>query len=227
MMIKETDQMIQGLARAVRPARPLPGPHIRAAVWLVISLSYITAILILMPAGHNILAQLPNPSFAIEQGATLCTGVAAAIAAFITIIPGRAARWAALPLLPLTIWLGSLAPACMREFSHIGLQAFWMPHSLWCVPAMVVFGTVPAIAMVVMIRRGAPLTPHLTAALAGLAAAGIGNLGVRLVHPEDVSVMLIVWHIGGVMGLSAIAASAGRLLLNWRSITAASQNTLQ
>ena len=46
-------------------------------------------------------------------------------------------------------------------------------------------------------------------------------------HAEDVSVMLIVWHIGGVMGLAALAASAGRLLLNWRSITAASENAVQ
>ena len=221
MMTRDTEQMIQGLARSVRPVRRLPGPHIRAAVWLVISLSYITAILILMPADHHILAQLSNPSFAVEQAATLCTGVAAAIAAFITIIPGCAPRWGALPLFPLSIWLASLAPACMQEFSQIGLHAFLKPHSLWCVPAMVLFGAVPAVVMVVMIRRGAPLTPHLTAALGGLAAAGIGNLGVRLVHPEDVSVMLIVWHIGGVMGLAALAASAGRLLLNWRSITAA------
>jgi hypothetical protein len=227
MMTKETEEMIQGLARAARPVRPLPGPHIRAAVWLVISLGYITAILILMPAGHNILSQLSNPSFAIEQAATLSTGVAAAIAALITIIPGRTPRWSALPLLPLMIWLATLAPPCMREFKEIGLQAFLMPHSLWCVPAMVMFGTVPAVAMVMMIRRGAPLTPHLTAALGGLAAAGIGNVGVRLVHPEDVSVMLIVSHIGGVMALSALAAGAGRLFLNWRSITAASKNAVQ
>lgn len=226
-MTQETELMIQGLARAARPVRPLPGSHIRAALWLVISLSYITGILILMPAGHNVLAQLTNLPFAIEQVATLSTGIAAAFAAFMTTIPGRSPRWAALPLFPLTIWLASLAPACMREFSQLGLQAFARPHSLWCVPVMVVFGAVPAVAMVVMIRRGAPMTPHLSAALGGLAAAGIGNLGVRLVHPEDVSVMLIVWHIGGVIALSALAASAGRLLLNWASITAASQNAAQ
>ncbi len=226
-MTEETEQMIQGLARDARPVRPLHGPHIRAALWLIISLSYITAILILMPAGHNILAQFSNQAFAIEQAATLSTAIAAAIAAFITIIPGRSPRWAALPLFPVSIWLASLAPACMLEFSQIGLQAFMTPHSLWCVPVMAVFGAVPAIAMIVMIRRGAPMTPHLSAALGGLAAAGIGNLGVRLVHPEDVSVMLIVWHIGGVMALSALAASAGRLLLNWASITAASQNAAQ
>jgi hypothetical protein len=49
---------------------------------------------------------------------------------------------------------------------------------------------------------------------------------VRLVHPEDVSVMLIVWHMGGVMGLSALAAGVGQLLLNWRSLTASSQNAV-
>jgi hypothetical protein len=227
MMTEETEQMIHGLAQTVRPVRPIPRPCIRAAVWLVVSLSYIAVILILMPAGHNVLAQLSNPLFAVEQASTLSTGVAAAIAAFITIIPGRAQGWAALTLFPLSIWLASLAPGCMREFSQIGIHAFLMPHSSWCVPAIVVFGAVPAIAMVVMIRRGAPLTPHLTAALGGLAAAGIGNLGVRLIHPEDVSAMLIVWHIGGVMGLSALAASAGRLLLNWRSITAASENAVR
>jgi hypothetical protein len=50
--------------------------------------------------------------------------------------------------------------------------------------------------MTVMLQRGAPLTPHVTAALGGLAAAGIGNCGVRVIHPEDVSIMLVVWHIG-------------------------------
>src|SRR5579884_3803052 len=119
-MTQDTEQMIQGLAQDARPVRPLPRPHIRAALWLVISLSYILAIVMLMPAGHDRLAQFSNPAFAVEQAATLSTAIAAAMAAFITIIPGRSPRWAALPLLPLSIWLASLAPACMLEFSQIG-----------------------------------------------------------------------------------------------------------
>ena len=84
-----------------------------------------------------------------------------------------------------------------------------------CLPSIVLLGTVPAVVMAVMLRRGAPLTPYLTAALGGFAAAGIGNAGVRLVHPEDVSVMLLVWHVGSVMALSILAGSAGRYLLKW------------
>jgi hypothetical protein len=70
-----------------------------------------------------------------------------------------------------------------------------------------------------MLRRGAPLTPSSTAALAALAAAGIGNFCVRLVHAEDVSLMLVVWHVGGMFLLTAATAAAGRRLLNWKSIT--------
>jgi hypothetical protein len=71
-----------------------------------------------------------------------------------------------------------------------------------------------------MLRRGAPLTPHLTATLGGLAAAGIGNFGLRFVHTQDASVTVLVWQLGSVFFLSALAGWVGHLLLNWRSITA-------
>ena len=72
--------------------------------------------------------------------------------------------------------------------------------------------------MALMLRRGAPLTPHLTAALGGLAAAGLANVGVRIIHSEDVSVMLLVWHVGSVIVLSALAGSIGHYFLKWPSV---------
>ena len=44
---------------------------------------------------------------------------------------------------------------------------------------------------------------------------------------QDITIMLLVWHIGGVFALSALAAVAGRYLMNWRSITSASQSAAQ
>jgi Negative regulator of sigma F len=58
-----------------------------------------------------------------------------------------------------------------------------------------------------------------------LAAAGLANFFLRLFHPEDVTVMLLCWHVGGVFLLSALAASVGEYLLNWGSVTDASENT--
>jgi hypothetical protein len=95
----------------------------------------------------------------------------------------------------------------------LSLQPDW-----FCFPAIVLVGAIPAIAMAVMLRRGAPLTPHMTTALGGLAAAGLGNFGLRLFHPQDASVMVLVWQMGTVFILTAMTAWVGRYLLNWRSI---------
>jgi len=178
-----------------------------------------------MPARHDLSSNLSDPTFVIEQIAALATGAAAAVAAFASVVPGRNRKWVLLPVLPFAIWLGSLGPACMQELRRFGLEALPLRHSLWCFPAIVLLGAIPALAMTVMLRPGAPLTPHVTAALGGLAAAGIGNFGVRIIHPEDVSVMLLVWHVGGVTVLCALAAKVGSYLFNWRAIIAASRNT--
>jgi len=71
-----------------------------------------------------------------------------------------------------------------------------------------------------MLRRGAPLTPHITSALGGLAAAGLGNFGLRLFHSQDASLMVLVWQVGTVFILTIMLAWAGQYLLNWRSIVA-------
>jgi hypothetical protein len=74
--------------------------------------------------------------------------------------------------------------------------------------------------MVVMLRRGAPLTPRVTVALGTLAVAALGNFGLRIFHIGDVSVMVLVWHFGGLALISVLAGQIGRRVLNWRFVTA-------
>lgn len=217
-MTRNTEQLIRQLAESASPLRPLAQPYIRAAAWLALSISYIAVVLLVMAPRHDLSSKLFESLFIVEQFAALATGITAAVAAFATVVPGPNRRWTMLPLLPLAVWLGSLGPDCVHELMQFGLQGLPLQHNLWCFPFIVLLGSMPAIAMAVMLRRGAPLTPHLTAALGGLAAAGLGNVGVRLIHPEDVTVMLLVWHVGGVMALSALAGSTGHYFLNWRSI---------
>jgi hypothetical protein len=45
-----------------------------------------------------------------------------------------------------------------------------------------VIGLVPAAAIVVMLRNGAPLHPRLTLALAALAVASVANFGPQFAH---------------------------------------------
>jgi hypothetical protein len=89
-----------------------------------------------------------------------------------------------------------------------------------CIPTIALVGAVPALAMAVMLRKGAPLSPHISAALGGLAAAGLGNFGLRLFHHQDASLMVLVWQMGTVFMLTMLSGSAGRLFLNWRPLVA-------
>src|SRR5439155_23408305 len=96
-----------------------------------------------------------------------------------------------------------------------------------CLPAIALIGVLPAITISVMLRGGAPLTPHLTSALAGLAAAALGSFGLRCTESHDAAIMLLVWQVGSVVLLSVFAASAGRNLFIWRPITSASEGTVR
>jgi hypothetical protein len=66
-----------------------------------------------------------------------------------------------------------------------------------------------------MLRRGVPLSPRLTAALGGLAAAGLGNLGVCLFHSHSSNLIVLVWHCGTILAVAALAGMAGGRLLRW------------
>ncbi len=225
-MIRDTENLIRSLADSIQPVRPLPRPWIRAAAWLALSAAYIGIVLMMTPR-HGLPSKWSDPRFAVEQVSALAVGLCAAVAAFATVVPGHSRKILALLLVPLAGWLGSAGAGCIQSFVRLGPQALSPEHDLSCFPFIVLLGTFPAIVMAAMLRRGAPLTPHLTTALGGLAAAGLANLSLRLFHPEDVTIMLLVWHIGGVFALSALAAVAGRYLMNWHSITSASQSAAQ
>jgi hypothetical protein len=217
-MTKETKQLIQELAEHAGPVRRMQGPVLRALTWAAVSLASIGLFVVLMPARHDSSLNPHDDLFLMEQVAALVTGVTAAIAAFVSVVPGYSRNWMFSPSIPFAVWLVSLGPGCVQQWNQYGIAHLPLSHDPWCVPFIMLFGALPAAAIIVMLRQGAPLTPRLTAALAGLAAAGLANAGVRIVHPEDVSIMLLLWHVGFVMALSAIAGAAGQYFFNWASL---------
>jgi hypothetical protein len=213
----QTGELIQILVEDCMPVRPLPRPWIRTAEWLVIALLYVVLVVFVVSPRADLAAKISDWRFVVEQVLALATGIAAAAAAFAIIIPGYSRKLLALPFLSLAIWLASLGQAYIQD--NIGDWVRLDPDGLslhpdwYCVPAIVLVGSVPAIAMTMMLHRGAPLTLHLTAVLGGLAAAALGSFGVRFFCSQDGSLTMLVWQFGTVCVLSAIAGCAGRRLL--------------
>ena len=217
----DTDQLIRRLAENPKQVEPLPHPWARTVAWFSLAIPYIALVVFVVSPRNDLIVKSLDLRFLIEQFASLTTGIAAAVAAFASIIPGHNRRVLLIPLVPLAIWLGSLGQGCVQDWMQYGADGLTLRPDWFCFPAIVLVGAVPAIVMAAMLRRGAPLTPHMTTALGGLAAAGLGNFGLRLFHSQDASVMVLVWQLGTVFVLVGLAGWSGRYLLNWRSIIGA------
>ena len=84
---------------------------------------------------------------------------------------------------------------------------------------MIALGSaLPALGMMLMLRRGAPLTPRVTTALAVLAAAALANVGVCVSHPHPSTAVVLIWHGATLLVLVATSSWAGRSLLAWDRI---------
>ena len=214
----DTDTLIRELAAGAQPVRSLARPWVRAALWLAIAVPSALLVMVMMPSRGDWVSRLSMPRVISEEAFALTTGILAAIAAFASVVPGYNRKVLFLPLVPLAFWLGGLGQSSVRDWLQLTSQGFSMRSEWVCLPATIMAGAGPAIAMAVMLRRGAPLTPRLSALLGGLAAAGLGNLGVCVTHHAYGSVLVLVWHVGIVVVLTGLVGAAGRYLLNWRAI---------
>jgi hypothetical protein len=216
----DTAGLIEELAAHAGPVRPLPRPSMRAVLWLAIAVPSVAIVVAWMSPRPDLSLQFSDPRFLVEEAAALATAVLAAVAAFSCTVPGRSRAVCALPMLPLAVWLASVGNGCIQDWLTLGPEGLRLRLDTDCVPAAALVGIVPGIAMVAMLRRGAPLYPRTTLAMGALAVGSLANAGMQLYHEGDVSIMVLVWHLGSVAVLSAAAAGIARHVLRWTAAEA-------
>jgi hypothetical protein len=211
----DTERLVRLLAENIAPVKPLRRLWLRSTAWTALSVGYLAVLALAMSPQADIVARLQEPRFLIEQAAAVLTGLAAATAAFESVIPGSRRRVTLLPLVPLSVWIGAMSVGAVQEYATVGGGVLASQFDWPCVRAILVGTAVPGVVITAMLRRGIPLAPRLSAALGALAAAGLGNLGVYLSHPHSSNLIVLFWHCGTVLVLTALAGAAGAHLLRW------------
>lgn len=213
----QTDELIRRLAEGCSPARPLSTPLWRAAYWFTLSLVYAAAIVLIMGPRPDVAVKLKDWRFVLEVAAALLTSMMAAAAALCAGSPGRP-WWERLAPLPfLGLWLALLGENCWRDFLAEGASGLAVKQDAMCLPVIALMSIPPAVAMFVLIRRGAPLAPFVITGCAALAAAALSAATLRLVHNQDLSVTVLVWQFGSVTLLTGLEALFGKSVLRWRT----------
>ena len=154
------------------------------------------------------LERLSDARSLLELAAILLTALSAGYAALCGSQPGRDARVWMLPLAPFLAWLALVGESCFQLFQQIGPDQFsFAPH--WtCYPSVVATGAAPALVMVILLKRGMLASPSITVGQAVLAASALGAVGLRLFHPPDATVLLLMWQLIATVTFLGLAAAA-------------------
>lgn len=203
-------------------------PLARLGLWLLVALPY-AALLLLVFRDHaapGLAEVMASPRYLVEQSAALLTAFTAAYAAFVSLVPGGDRKILWLPLLPLALWLASIGQGCVEDWLRLGSAALSVRLDTGCLTPMLLIGAVPAGVMIAMLRRGAPLMPRLSFVLGGLAVAGLVNFVLQLFHAGDLTIMILVWHVGLVLVVAAMAGWVGPRLLGWSRVHGAARTAL-
>jgi hypothetical protein len=215
----KTDELIERLGRDVTVAKPLPAPGFRNAAWMVWAVSYLVVVAMMMFAVMSSAGVMPTPLYLVQQSAALVTGIMAARAAFASVIPGANNRVWAMPAIGAGVWGLTLLWAGVLDLQAAGTLGVASQSDWPCVASMTVGGLVVGAPLVWMLRRGAPLTPGLTAFLAALAALSFSNIEACLTRPHAFALTVLLWHGGTVAAVAALCALTGRRWLRWPDMT--------
>jgi hypothetical protein len=212
-MSPSTDNLIAQLAEDLSPVTRLAHPLKRLLVWLTVALPVSLVLGALVEQQHLSLAltRIEEPRILLELSAIFATALTAGYAALSTVQPGRSQHIWLLPVLPFLTWLSLVGESCLQLIEQIGLAQFsFAPH--WsCYPSVVAAGFAPALLMVVLVNCGAVLRPTRTIVLGTLAASALGAVGLRLYHPPDATVILLLWQFIATVTFSGLVG----LILNF------------
>jgi hypothetical protein len=209
-----TDDLIERMAQRLEPVTPLPSPGRRAAAWSLAAALYL-GLLVFAMAWVNGIAGAGGTAFWLSQAAAIATGALASGAAFASIVPGFASRLSGWAAAGAVVWLATLlaAPPAGGDSSAVAAAS----HEWLCVGFIVIGGAPLGAGLAWMLRRGAPLSPATTAALAALAVATLANVGACVALPHPNSAVTFAWHGGVAVALVILGALCGRVVFRWRT----------
>lgn len=211
---QERPDLISQLVAEAHPVRRLWSPTQRLVAWVGLA-SVLGLGVLVVGARHDLGVRLRDPAFLLEVGTLAFAGVWMASQALRHAVPGMGPdRFRGI------VGLGGVAGMLLlREpiQTALSLDAF-VQLGAPCASTAVGLAAGPWAALVIALRRGAPLSAARAGALAGGAAAVLAFMLLRLRCPLDDLLHVLVWHALPVVVTGAACTAIGSWWLRrWRN----------
>ena len=205
-----TPDLIDQLAAGLTPVRRLRSPMTRAVQWLLLATIVIAMLVIARGLRPDFWQCVLDRSFVVCTGASVATGIFAAIAAFMLIMPDRSRGWVLFPLPAVAAWLSTIGYQCLTNWVALEPDVLSWGEAARCFSTLVVTSLPLAITILVMLRHSTPLRPVLATLTAGLAVSAITATAMSLIHNIDASIMNLVWNLGAAAAIIVASGTIGR-----------------
>lgn len=198
------ERLIATLASQAKPVQPLPAPRVRMVRWILCAVVAVGLGIAWRGVRTNVAAAFSDPTFVIINLLILIVAVSAAWLALTLAVPGalRSPRMKWVPIAALGGWgailiqqvaaTGNVASALVTE--HLVAECMFKTYGIAVGPALVI---------ILLAQRAAPLDWRWTASLAALSALAFGVLGTELICPITGYAHLFNWHFAPVAVLTA------------------------
>lgn len=204
------DTLIAELASAAGSHKASPWRSLLQ--WAVPATVSVAALLWLLGVRADLTARLEDPVFITEL----------LLLAALSLSSGIAAIWLSYPdirqqsyvLYPPPILLGALLAFYLWQLfqNPIAMPAM---DGMECVVCILMFGALPTVLALLLMRRNGTTHPRKGAMAALLAALSLGCLGIRLCEPQENVTHVLTWHYGPMVFFTLLCVFFGRRLLRW------------
>jgi hypothetical protein len=210
-----TPHLINALATKPTPVRRLNPPLVRAACWLLLAALILSLLAIDQGLRPDLAQRLQDASFMARVADALLTGVLAAIAAFMLMLPDRSRFWLLLPCPALVLWLSTIGYQCLTDWMSLEPGGIRLGEAARCFATLVLTSLPLSLAMLVMLRHAAPVRPIHVSLVGGLAVAAITATALALFHDLDATVMILLWNLGTAAMFVGFGGAFGRKMFSW------------
>lgn len=182
MTTDDIQKTIDGLCGDLKPMK-CHRPARRCLLWLLLVVAYTSAVALTIGFRENIIDSINREDYIFELVLAFSIGISASVMTFWLSIPDcdRQQRFLAVPLTLLAVQFLWMLDRIF--FEGLGdIRENWLSHC-WINTAL--HTTIPALAVILLVKRGATVRPCWLATNAVLAVTEFGWIGMRLVCPKD------------------------------------------
>ena len=190
----QTARVIRMMTEGLTPVAPLRSVRMRTWAWAALSVLSLATVTWIVGLRRDLPSAALGAAFVLQMSAMGALAGIAATTALRLAVPGADRQsdriWAVglLGLWPFGLLVWDLLEG--GTTANLGAE----PLHLACMRTIGIIALPPAVAMTVMMRRGATLRPHWAAMMTGTAAAGVGAVGVALTCPISRVSHLLIAH---------------------------------